>query len=237
MLSALELREKRELRLVAGILTLVLVAGLIWLADWRYKFRLRTPSTAEFDLGFRFNSKALRCENSGGQAGDSPGFFGPCGVVEKQTYERVKFVNYSASAFTGRGLKIDRFYFEWFDGFGSRWRQSEFLNGQFLEADMPFAHFKNVVFDRVNIVGARFYGATFEDCVFRDTSFTDVNFRDVKFIHTRFERSDCDLCDFAGAKFSDSEIQGPMKRAYYSEETALPFPIEEAGARGFEYRK
>lgn len=230
-------REKREVALVAGILTLVLVAALVWLADWRYKFRFSTPSTAQFDRGFRFNHQELRCQDSKGASGDSEGFFGNCGVMKGQSFRRVKFVNYVAVAFTGQQIHFDRFYFEWLDGLGARWRDSEFANGEFFEVDMPFAHFKNVVFDRVNFVGARLFGATFEDCIFRDTTFIDTTFRDAKFIRTRFERSDCDLCDFASVKFVDSDIQGPMKRAYYNEETVLPFPIEEAGIRGFEYRK
>ena len=237
MRLALGSKEKQQFVFTAVILTLVLVGTLLGLADWRYKLSFQTPETSEFDRGFRWNRDERRCENAKREGGDSPGFLGPCGRISDQVYRRVKLFNHSAVAFTAEGFRFDRFYFEWFDGFGSRWWRGEFSRGEFFEVDMPYAQFKNVVFDGVQISGARFYGATFEDCVFRNVELVDATFRDAKFLRTRFENTDCDLCDFGGAEFLESEIQGSMTRAYYNENSALPFPIEDAGLRGFQYRK
>jgi hypothetical protein len=218
-------------------LTLVVVAGLGFLANWRFHFlRATLAADRSLDRGFRFDLNKSRCANSQGSLGISKGFFGPCGLIENFNLDGFKIENREARGITVRTAHFSDFFIEWLVAPLSVWENVEFKHGTAFELEMRRSIARNLVFDDVRIEGGRWLGTRFEDCTFRNLKMADVSFRDAIFVRTKFENVECRNCDFRAAIFEDSSIDSAFKDATYNEKSRLPFPIEDAGIKGFRYR-
>jgi uncharacterized protein YjbI with pentapeptide repeats len=126
--------------------------------------------------------------------------------------------------------------FDWVTGHGMQWLTISFQDGKIWDSEFPFAEFRGVKFENVDFRGVNFSGAKFTDCEFKDSRLLDSNFRGAVFLRTVFVGSVCKSCDFSAAKFDSSLIDRPFEKALFNLETVLPFPIEQVGRFGFEFR-
>jgi hypothetical protein len=217
---------------------LVLFGSLFSLANWRFGFlQPDLPLHDELDRGFRLDTERMVCRNDRLELGQSPGFIGPCGVLSKFQWKGSKVKNREAIGITFRNSNFEDFFFEWFGAQWSFWINGTFADGEMREVDFRDSLFKKVIFRNVKFEGTRWIGARFEDCTFLNSTFHDNQFRGAVFVRTKFKNVTCTHCDFRSAKFQDSVVDGVFSETTYNENSVFPFPIEEAGQHGFEYRQ
>lgn len=220
---------------VAWTLALIVVGAA--LVDWRYRFSYEVPTAARAgDLGFRFDFSKRSCLNTNSEAGTSPGFLGACGVAKDLDIHRGKFIETILIAGQFGNSTFSNSIFDWVKAHASRWANVKFLGNLIWDSEFPMAEFVGVQFVDSDLRGPIFSGAKFIDCEFRNSKILDASFRGTTFLRTKFVNTTCSNCDFSSAKFQESSIDRPFEKTIFNMETVLPFPIEQVGKYGFEFR-
>ena len=218
-----------------SLITVIILAAIsggisLWLEGWHL---VEIPVLNSDQLKAKFDRTSRVCLPA--ENGPNRGW-GECGSIKDMSLDLVSLHNTSMMGAALSSSQFNSFVFSQLDLGFSRWNDVQFISGQMAVIGAFQSNFENVTFEDTDITGARFLGAKFTNCIFKNVRLTDVFFNNASFDKVRFEKVTCYNCDFRGAVFSDSHLDGDFEFTYYNERTLLPLAWDELKAKGFSFK-
>lgn len=221
------------------------IAVLVWLlplvawlfVQYENGYFLARPAelNVDRDQGFRLEPLAAPSGEVGCRV-LSPGWLGPCGLIENITFGRMVLKEYSADGLELSKVQMKSPSFEFVSLRQSKWSGVDINSSDFSGVDLSSSQLQGVKFTGGLWRVASMKAAVLKDVTFENLRIEDSNFFGAHFVNVHFRGASCLNCDFRDAVFENSSMEGgTFFGSSYNESSVLPFPLDEIGNRHFRY--